>query len=725
MNKKIVCILLAICMALTLLPAIALASDIPVSKVEVTVTAPVAGEKASYEAQVSGENAGDFTVSVGWDGGFDGTSIFQAGQGYTAFVTLAIKGGTGHSFAADNIDAKINGKTAKVESRTNTRLQISYTWFLEVSGSAGGKAPDGSMDLAPLRPYMPYGNLPDVKVEQRFSTHEPSQDYIKAPERFQQKKRPAELPRVARGILHIGDQGKQGVVTGYFTPSTSGYYRGYLLNEITDEGVLRQPLSVQTGPGNPNTNYALEPYTDSEYDVVAYDDNWVAVWDTGLWNDNAFGGGTCSRLFLAGYYPHGVYFFPRKNVYILDDENLLSKKPTNTAQGTATALLAIKTAPKSKDYIKAGVFKANQTFQVIDPTPIDGHYKIYHRGGAYYVNAEYVNLKQRNVTKPVITYLAKVDDGKYDYINIRSQPSSDAPVMGKAKTGTAIEIIELEAGGGFSKIWFNSQECYIAAEYLKSRRPTANTLGAPIGRIVVDTAYKAYGAAVWDSIEPDERGKRSESGHITAKLQPDQSAPVYEVFTSTYLKKYASGGQENITETFYKVMVDERVGWVAKASPFTYYPGESLSYSVTSNIQRIYVDGKKYDVVAYNIGGNNYFKIRDIAQMVSGTPKAVDVEWDAGTNAINLLSLADYTSVGGELAKGDGSQKTAAASQSILTLDGLPVGASCYTVEGNNYFKLRDVTDALDCWVEWDQKANAIKIATNLPAKEDPNEIKG
>ena len=49
----------------------------------------------------------------------------------------------------------------------------------------------------------------------------------------------------------------------------------------------------------------------------------------------------------------------------------------------------------------------------------------------------------------------------------------------------------------------------------------------------------------------------------------------------------------------------------------------------------------------------------------------------------------------------------------------------CYNIDGNNYFKLRDITDALDCRVEWNERTQQIEISTMTPAKEDPNEIKG
>ena len=70
-------------------------------------------------------------------------------------------------------------------------------------------------------------------------------------------------------------------------------------------------------------------------------------------------------------------------------------------------------------------------------------------------------------------------------------------------------------------------------------------------------------------------------------------------------------------------------------------------------------------------------------------------------------------------------ERTAHSSTAFLTYDGIPIKAACYNIDGNNYFKLRDVTDALDCRVEWDDRNQLIKVYTSLPAYADPNEPVG
>jgi hypothetical protein len=46
-------------------------------------------------------------------------------------------------------------------------------------------------------------------------------------------------------------------------------------------------------------------------------------------------------------------------------------------------------------------------------------------------------------------------------------------------------------------------------------------------------------------------------------------------------------------------------------------------------------------------------------------------------------------------------------------LDGKEVSFTAYTIEGNNYFKLRDIAAAFDFGVDWDGAANTIAVDTD------------
>ena len=126
------------------------------------------------------------------------------------------------------------------------------------------------------------------------------------------------------------------------------------------------------------------------------------------------------------------------------------------------------------------------------------------------------------------------------------------------------------------------------------------------------------------------------------------------------------------------------------------------------------VNGKEVSFEAYNINGNNYFKLRDLAQVVSGTEKQFQVGWDNENKVINLISNESYTSVGAELAEGDGISKEGVLNTSKIYKDGQEINLTAYNINGNNYFKLRDVTEAFNIGVTWDSSTSTVGIDTTI-----------
>jgi hypothetical protein len=62
--------------------------------------------------------------------------------------------------------------------------------------------------------------------------------------------------------------------------------------------------------------------------------------------------------------------------------------------------------------------------------------------------------------------------------------------------------------------------------------------------------------------------------------------------------------------------------------------------------------------------------------------------------------------------KGAG-DKTPIPTASKIYLDGKEVSFTAYTIEGNNYFKLRDVGQTFDFGVDWDGATSTIVIDTS------------
>ena len=127
----------------------------------------------------------------------------------------------------------------------------------------------------------------------------------------------------------------------------------------------------------------------------------------------------------------------------------------------------------------------------------------------------------------------------------------------------------------------------------------------------------------------------------------------------------------------------------------------------------VIVDGSSIAFDAYNISDNNYFKLRDLAFILNESSKQFEVSWDDVDKAIALTSGKAYTSVGGKMsAKGTSAKKPILSSVKIV-LDGEVNVLNAYNIDGNNYFKLRDIGETFDFAVEWNEAENTIAIDTS------------
>ena len=605
-----------------------------------------------------------------------------------------------------------------------------------------------AIEMTFLSDYIYGGSKTTEGAERNF--------YAKVPTEWVRHDRPASLPLVGMAVIHIGDAGKIGSVKASFYPGNPPInYHIRRLDELREIGY--EPLFSDWTRTDAFANTAFYATTTNEFEVVAYNEDWVAVWSEGGVDESRGSIRQCGEKDGTAFtsWKPGVYFFPRKNCYILDINNQVSTPPQIQAVGRATGLLMVKTTPDDKDYVKSGIIKINQSLQIADAAPQNGHYKIYYKKGLYYVDAKYVNMQRANTEKPTTQYkaIAAVD----------CDISDGTSIVGSVKKGAAIDVIDKDYDGTNSKIWFNSKECYIPTSKLDEFTKTLSaadtaTLGAPIGVLSVDTPWGEWGALTYSAeglaklknyrygyINVDENKMMeytqwvgSNNGDIN-KIHDREWVNVYGIEEFSFDRdedmRDIPGIDPSdidpwiITGKIYTIFYDGEIRYLVheddQHDTFTYYPGNGFSKNSVAKTQAVYLDGLKYNTVAYNIDDNNYFKLRDIAQILSGTIKTFDIQYDGATNSIDMLSFYDYTSVGGELTPGDGTERKALSSSVFVMLDGVPIKATCYNIEGNNYFKLRDITDALDCRVEWDGKTQMIWVIPARTAHDDPDEIVG
>ena len=136
----------------------------------------------------------------------------------------------------------------------------------------------------------------------------------------------------------------------------------------------------------------------------------------------------------------------------------------------------------------------------------------------------------------------------------------------------------------------------------------------------------------------------------------------------------------------------------------------------------IYVDGTKANVAAYTIAGNNYFKLRDIAAIVSGSGKQFEVSWNNDAKRIDLTSGKPYTIVGGELGAIGSASKQAETSTAVVYKDNAQMDYTGYNIDDNNYYKLRDVCESFNIGIKWDGANQRVDILTDESYVDDSQE---
>jgi hypothetical protein len=133
------------------------------------------------------------------------------------------------------------------------------------------------------------------------------------------------------------------------------------------------------------------------------------------------------------------------------------------------------------------------------------------------------------------------------------------------------------------------------------------------------------------------------------------------------------------------------------------------AYAVPS-AHSVHVNGSPVDFRAFNIHGYNFFMLRDIAYALNGSGGQFEVAWDGNRNAINLLTGTAYTILGGEMAAGNTSSAQAAPSTARVYVNGQPVNFLAYTIDGNNFFRIRDLGDYMGFDVDWDAATSSILV---------------
>ena len=135
------------------------------------------------------------------------------------------------------------------------------------------------------------------------------------------------------------------------------------------------------------------------------------------------------------------------------------------------------------------------------------------------------------------------------------------------------------------------------------------------------------------------------------------------------------------------------------------------SATATPTEDALYADGVKKTPSIYKIDSSNYFKVRDVAAVLNGTAKQFAVGFDSAASSVALTSGQPYAMTGSEMKPDKGGAVTAIVSDNSIYVNSQKLNLKAYKINGSNYFKLRDLGQALDFYVGYDNNVKSIIVS--------------
>jgi len=133
----------------------------------------------------------------------------------------------------------------------------------------------------------------------------------------------------------------------------------------------------------------------------------------------------------------------------------------------------------------------------------------------------------------------------------------------------------------------------------------------------------------------------------------------------------------------------------------------------TPTMQTIYFDGAPCALSGYTIENTNYFMLSDIAQLLRSTKARFSFTVNTETQTISLTTGGNYEpeEILTTLNQTDAETiPEIAPAEWILTLDGIEIPAISYSVNGEIFYSLRDLSQCFDFEIAFDGEANRIDI---------------
>ncbi len=128
----------------------------------------------------------------------------------------------------------------------------------------------------------------------------------------------------------------------------------------------------------------------------------------------------------------------------------------------------------------------------------------------------------------------------------------------------------------------------------------------------------------------------------------------------------------------------------------------------------------------YKIDGDNYFRLRDLAMLLRGSAREFAVDYDEAAKTVSIASGRAYAPIGGELSGTASEIGSAIPSNNAIRIDGESASLTAFKIGGDNYFRLRDLGEALDFYVGYSEAMKTVYIsgARGYEREDEPDGVR-
>lgn len=126
--------------------------------------------------------------------------------------------------------------------------------------------------------------------------------------------------------------------------------------------------------------------------------------------------------------------------------------------------------------------------------------------------------------------------------------------------------------------------------------------------------------------------------------------------------------------------------------------------------QNVIFDDNKVAIAGFNINDNNYYKLRDVAALLSNSDVSFSVNYNSENNSVELGREKNYTKTSEDLKSIKTSKEEPKKSSQSVLVDGKKISFDVYSIDGYNYFKLRDLGRVIGFYVDFKEDTNSIII---------------